>query len=367
MSRWYRAGLVVLFAGAACCRPAKHTGAPPDTSGSETGPDDTGDPSVETAEETGDSGETGESAETGETAETSDTAETAEGPEVWASLALYGASATALTTRGRTACWGWEGAGLNDCPPGPFTAVSVGLLHACALRPDATVECWGADGKADHPFAKDYMLGQATPPAGEFVHVAAGTTQTCAIDPAGGLQCWGDPDPRLSAPTGVYTEVDVDHRWACALTPVGRVSCWGVENLKYPRLDPPRGTGWSHLTIGYNHGCVLDGSGTATCWGGIYADTDDAPEKTQFLSISAGDEATCGITEATEILCWETRANHGWVEAISPKGTGWASVAVGSASACAVSLAGEITCWGYLRGTNLDEIPPLPDDGADTG
>ena len=34
-----------------------------------------------------------------------------------------------------------QGCGQN-APDGQFTAVAVGTVHWCALRTDATIECW---------------------------------------------------------------------------------------------------------------------------------------------------------------------------------------------------------------------------------
>jgi alpha-tubulin suppressor-like RCC1 family protein len=44
-----------------------------------------------------------------------------------------------------------------------FSQVSAGLYHTCGLRPDGTVECWGANGS-----------GQSSPPSGAFTQVSAG-------------------------------------------------------------------------------------------------------------------------------------------------------------------------------------------------
>ena len=43
------------------------------------------------------------------------------------------------------------GAGLDEgTPVGEFTKVAAGEEHACAIRTDATVVCWGSDAeKAD--------------------------------------------------------------------------------------------------------------------------------------------------------------------------------------------------------------------------
>ncbi|GDX78918.1 hypothetical protein LBMAG42_07290 [Deltaproteobacteria bacterium] len=65
-------------------------------------------------------------------------------------------------------------------PAGTYTTFSTGPSHACGLRDDNTLACWGYD-----------FYGQATAPDGTFTAVSAGNDHTCAIDTDGRLQCWG--------------------------------------------------------------------------------------------------------------------------------------------------------------------------------
>ncbi len=63
---------------------------------------------------------------------------------------------------------------------GAFTQVSAGSLHACAIKPDGTVACWGNN-----------LDGQSTPPEGAFLWISAGQFHTCGLRSGGGLECWG--------------------------------------------------------------------------------------------------------------------------------------------------------------------------------
>jgi alpha-tubulin suppressor-like RCC1 family protein len=69
---------------------------------------------------------------------------------------------------------------IAGAPAGTFTSVRVGPSHACALRTDGTLACWG-----------DNTQGQSTPPAGTFVAVDVGDAHTCAIRTDGSLACFG--------------------------------------------------------------------------------------------------------------------------------------------------------------------------------
>lgn len=80
--------------------------------------------------------------------------------------------------------------------------VSVASSHACAVRPNGRVVCWGAN-----------HFGQSSPPAGTFTQVGAGFAHTCGLDSDGGIVCWGSegadsvniPASVLDAPSGSFT------------------------------------------------------------------------------------------------------------------------------------------------------------------
>ena len=76
--------------------------------------------------------------------------------------------------------------GCADPGGGGYTALSAGGYHACGIRIDQTVVCWGSNRGFD-----DEFLGQATPPDGPFEVINAGTFHTCGFRPDGEIRCWG--------------------------------------------------------------------------------------------------------------------------------------------------------------------------------
>ena len=68
-------------------------------------------------------------------------------------------------------------------PDGTYEAVTAGDTHACALRTDGAVACWGGN---------DY--GQSDAPDGTYEAVAAGGDHTCALRTDGTIACWGGND-----------------------------------------------------------------------------------------------------------------------------------------------------------------------------
>jgi alpha-tubulin suppressor-like RCC1 family protein len=59
--------------------------------------------------------------------------------------------------------------------------VSAGVAHACGLKIDGAIACWGSNG-----------YSKATPPSGTFTFVSAGYDHTCAVRTEGSVTCWGD-------------------------------------------------------------------------------------------------------------------------------------------------------------------------------
>ena len=64
---------------------------------------------------------------------------------------------------------------------GGFTQISSGANHACGLRANGSIACWGSN-----------VFGQATPPTtGVFTSMSSGDAHTCALRNDGAVVCWG--------------------------------------------------------------------------------------------------------------------------------------------------------------------------------
>ncbi len=92
--------------------------------------------------------------------------------------------ACVVRTDGTLACWGLDYVGQATPPAGTFSQVCGGFLHTCGLKTDGTLACWGYD-----------FYGQATPPAGTFRQVGAGEYHTCGLRTDATLACWGTMGP----------------------------------------------------------------------------------------------------------------------------------------------------------------------------
>ena len=133
--------------------------------------------------------------------------------------------------------------GLDD-----VVTVNAGLVGACALIADGSVQCWGIDesgelgrgsitpeGEPGHPDAApvvDLVDAVAIGGSGDF---------RCAIDRAGALWCWGrNHVGQTGDPSGADT----------------------ARPVRYPGL--PAVTAFSGHDL---NGCALVADGTARCWG----------------------------------------------------------------------------------------------------
>ena len=71
--------------------------------------------------------------------------------------------------------------GATPVGGGSFTEISSGANHACGLRANGSIACWGSN-----------TSGQATPPTtGVFTSISTGDAHTCALRNDGAVVCWG--------------------------------------------------------------------------------------------------------------------------------------------------------------------------------
>ena len=115
-----------------------------------------------------------------------------------------------------------ERRGTGSAPADPsFVDVSAGARHACGLRTNGSLTCWG-----------DNTYGQASDPSGNtFIHVSAsGDLFVCALKNDGTLICWGDDFGGVrNVPTGSdFVQVSAGYyHYACALRRNGSITYWG--------------------------------------------------------------------------------------------------------------------------------------------
>ncbi len=219
---------------------------------------------------------------------------------------LYGA--TCAVEAGGVWCWGHGltgqsvsllDGGIRVVVPLPVQGiddvvdVGVGLEHACAVKEDSSVWCWGLG--ADGRLGNDASDSSQTPvrvgsTLSTPVHqLSVGSSHTCVLagDPAV-IECWGSRIPVWDTPTDTPTALKVQpsgkvvdlqsgYEFACVLLQDGRVQCWGSSRngrlgTGGPETEVPTSVvGISdavQLAVGTGHACALRESGEVLCWGG---------------------------------------------------------------------------------------------------
>ena len=278
----------------------------------------------------------------------------------------------------------------------PATGTAVGKLstlwqHTCAVMADATLACWGDNGRGQ---LGDGNEGDSSSPVevsgglSGVTAVSAGVDSTCAIHGGGSVACWGRlafstvPFPvSLGASAAVSVATGRDH--ACAVDAAGAVWCWGDNgagelgdgstssraSAQVVRLaDNSALSGAVAVVAGSDFSCAQLIGGEVYCWGSdILFRARTAPERivkqlpdgsaTSFTvtgRISAGLNHVCGVESGGfEPYCWGfnndgqlgDNTTNGRNGAMSANMFGLVSVAAGPSTSCGIRSA-DLICWG---------------------
>ena len=290
-------------------------------------------------------------------------------PDDYQTIATGFHSSCAVTNGGTVYCWGRNefgqlGIGSTEPrptpvqlgePDSPLTAVSLGVggRHACALRPDGSVVCWGWN-----PFGQlgDGTLVDKTSPVPVtglppgVIAVVAGNYHTCVLTEPGTVWCWGNENGVLSGErrtspvevaglTGVR-KLAAGAEFTCALRASGTVACWGANSdgtlgdgtmTHSPSpVDVSGITDARDLAAGASHSCVLHASGTASCWGQDF-----------HGQVGDGVPGTPGMSRVTPV-------------AVTGSGE-LRSIVASFASSCAIRTDGQASCWGSNESGQLGD------------
>ena len=291
-----------------------------------------------------------------------------------------------------------------DCPTddcGCAQWIASGYDHACALRTDGVLLCWGDNGSGNVGVGMPSdNIPDPTPVAftGRPKGVAVSAERpTCAVSNGGSVRCWGNnghlvADP--STPTDPIPEavpidvpfaavqISVEHKTACAVSDAGDIACWGANmsgqlgSTGNGPVEPDFGLPpVDDVAVGNDHVCALAG-GNVECWGdngsgqlgaGASPAQSDTPLPVDLpgaaTQIVAGRQHTCALV-GEEVWCWgdndtsETglpnAANGGSDEQPTPNRVDTAGVP-GSVDVlvahgertCALSDTNQIYCWGH--------------------
>jgi alpha-tubulin suppressor-like RCC1 family protein len=161
---------------------------------------------------------------------------------------------------------------------------------SCALLDDASLWCWGANYEGqlglgdDFPGVDQVSARQVVSDAG-WKTVATGQGHACGVRLDGSLWCWGrntasmlgqgaDAGIQLRLPQRVgartdWAQLDANQEYTCALREDQSLWCWGNLLNGTPLLVPTQLVPGAFALVSTNlfHLCALSSSGAASCWG----------------------------------------------------------------------------------------------------
>lgn len=284
----------------------------------------------------------------------------------------------------------------GDAPTGAHD-LTAGDNHSCALK-GGILFCWGDNSDGQLGLGHLEKRSQATQ-VGEhegWLQIENGYTHSCALRSNGTLWCWGgnasgqlglgDTDQR-QVPEQVgadddWSELEAGHDHTCALRSDGTLWCWGANDESQLGQDGVLGdadapapvrvgaeSDWTAVSAGAGHTCGVRAPGTLWCWGrntmGQGGQGSGSPirlneptkvgARTDWASVSAGDDHTCAITTDGSLWCWG--ANHAMQLGLGDTdqrdepvqvgtSTDWTLVASDTFNSCAINSDAELYCWG---------------------
>jgi alpha-tubulin suppressor-like RCC1 family protein len=288
----------------------------------------------------------------------------------------------AVVTGGAVKCFGANDAGQDGVAggfgayqlapvqiPGLSSIVQVGVgdEHACALRSDGTVWCWGDEtfGKLGNgvSFGSSFQPVRVAGLSG-IAQIAVGANHSCALRNDGVVLCWGantlgqlgngkggpddsnSLDQLASVPTPVIVfggslltnarSISAGASDSCATNPQGNVFCWGDNafgelgwgTLNGTSLFPPyttvvgypvQGLGLAtSVSVGTYHACATLNTGGVVCWGrneayemgipplGFFTVPQPVPGIGGAVAVASGEVDSCTLRNDGLAFCWGT-------------------------------------------------------------
>lgn len=271
--------------------------------------------------------------------------------------------------------------------------LASGLFHSCALRADATVNCWGYNnyGQIGNATQTDAPAPVAVSGVTGATAIGAGYNHACAVIAGGAVSCWGagssgqlgnGSTSDSSSPVAVSgltgaTSVVGGAAHTCARLSDGTARCWGyssqgaIGNGSLSSSSTPVTvtglTGAVQLAAGYYHSCALITDGTVKCWGGNLlgqlgngtTTSSTSPVTVSGLkdvkAIAASSSSNCALLTNGTVKCWGYNAsgqlgNGSTTSSSTPvlvSGlTTAASIGAAPDDNCAVLADGTAKCWG---------------------
>jgi alpha-tubulin suppressor-like RCC1 family protein len=206
--------------------------------------------------------------------------------------------------------------------------------HACGLRTDGTIWCWGSNWRGQLGTGdKDDSLTPVQAGSDEdWVQVSVGALSTCARKEDGAGYCWGIAQ---SQQLGSF---------------VGAESTTPVEILE--------GASWTDVAMGNAMGCGVREDGSLWCWGVVNCCNGTLPTQfgadTDWVDVGVNVDRLCATKTDGSLWCrsdntyGQAGSDDGmFVSMLSPAlGTGWSRVTHSENHTCGLDPVGRARCFG---------------------
>lgn len=151
-----------------------------------------------------------------------------------------------------------------------------------------------------------------------------------------------------------FVSLSVGDQHGCVLQSDGRPLCWGDN--EYGQTDVALGH-FDMLSAGFTRTCALRTSDNAVvCWGGEgdepTNELQSAPNGT-LQTLSLGPQSICGIRPNGGVVCWKNPRDRQLPDMVDGD---FLDVSTGISGACAIESDQTVSCWGIPRLI----APPFP-------
>jgi len=261
-----------------------------------------------------------------------------------------------LSKEGRVYMWGRDHSEVITKTPteADFIDVSCGVHHACAIKRDNTVLCWGLNNE-----------NRSTPPTNTyFQQIELGNDHSCGITISNTLKCWGNNGhSRASPPGGEFRSIRCGSDFCQAKRKSdNKLISWG-HNGHGRRAAP---SGWDvnpkQYDAGYYATCVINQENKLKCWGHDHYTMISGANKraeNEYKDVKLGHDFICALDMDNEWDCWGHQPDlekmpkfYDWVN-IDDCGRKIVEVssfqntfASGHGHACALDATHHVVCWG---------------------
>jgi alpha-tubulin suppressor-like RCC1 family protein len=279
--------------------------------------------------------------------------------------------------------------------------ICVGYQHACAVKSDGKMFCWGngADDRLGFGSTGDQFSPVEVKNISNAVSCSLGTSHSCVKLSDKTTRCWGNAasgqlgngqlsTTKMTIPVSVYgisnaAQISAGGSHACAVLDNGSIACWGLgvngelgNGIIGTKLTPDTvkisGT-FTQVSAGYYYTCALKNDGTVWCFGdNSYGQLGDNSTTDRFSAvqvsnitnarqISTGHGSSCALLTDNTTKCWGHN-NYGQLgdnsttDRLTPVNVklsdgnnldNVSSISSNKYTSCAVLNSNSAHCWGY--------------------